>query len=179
MMLKGVSSQHLLPDIRLPVTRPILHQMCDAFFFVIKDRYMVSLYRSMLTLAFNGLLRPGEFTYSPHVIRVENVYLQDDNITLLFPSTKAHSKPFPQKVEVHPCQQHCPVQYLKSYLHLRPPGPGALFIMTMAYQFSTHRYWHCLNSWPSSSTSPHSVTNNIQSALARGWNSTSSASATS
>ena len=128
MMLKGVSSQHLLPDIRLPVTRPILHQMCDALFFVIKDRYMVSLYRSMLTLAFNGLLRPGEFTYSPHVIRVENVYLHEGSISLLFPSTKAHNKPFPQKVEVHPCQQHCPVQYLKDYLQLRPPGPGALFV---------------------------------------------------
>ena len=128
MMLKGVSSQHITPDIRLPVTRNILHQMCTALQFVVKDSYLVAMFKSMLTLAFNGLLRPGEFTYSPHVIRIENVYFQDGSITLLFPSSKAHNKPFPQKVEVRPQPQHCPVQYLRNYLQQRPSGSGALFV---------------------------------------------------
>ena len=54
MMLKGVSSQHITPDIHLPVTRNILHQMCTALQFVVNDRYLVAMFKSMLTLAFNG-----------------------------------------------------------------------------------------------------------------------------
>ena len=55
MMLKGVSAKHKEPDIRLPVTRQILHQMCEALLLILPDYYMVQLYKSMLILAFHTL----------------------------------------------------------------------------------------------------------------------------
>ena len=68
LILKGVSAKFREPNIRLPVTRKILHDMCSVLPMVVQDYYLVMLYRSMLTLAFHGLLRPDEFTYSPHVV---------------------------------------------------------------------------------------------------------------
>ena len=37
MMLKGVTAKHRDPDIRLPVTQKILHQMCEALPLVLSD----------------------------------------------------------------------------------------------------------------------------------------------
>ena len=70
MMLKGVTVKYRDPDIRLLVTREILYQMCEALPLVLSDYYMVQLYKSMLTLAFHILLRPGEFSYLPHIVRI-------------------------------------------------------------------------------------------------------------
>ena len=77
MMLKGMTIKHRAPKIRLLVTREILHQMCEALPMVLSDYYMVQLYRSMLTLAFHALPRPGEFSYLPHVIRIEHVFVDN------------------------------------------------------------------------------------------------------
>ena len=62
MMLKGVNAKHRDPDVRLPVTRQLLGHMCQVLPGVVRDPCM---YISMLTPAYNGLLRPCEFTYSP------------------------------------------------------------------------------------------------------------------
>ena len=128
MMLKGVSANHREPDIYLPIRRQLLQQTCEVLPFIVNDWYLVILYRSMLTLAFNGLLRPGEFSYSLHVLRVENVYFHNATVILLFPTIKAHYKSFPQKVTMRPTQQHCPIRYLLYYLQYRPPICGALYI---------------------------------------------------
>ena len=90
MMLKGVTAKHRDPDIRLPVTREILHQMCEALTVVLSDYYMVQLYKSMLTLAFHTLLRPGEFSYSPHVVRIEHVFVDNMGVTIYLTSSKTH-----------------------------------------------------------------------------------------
>ena len=65
MMLKGMNAKHRDPDVRLPVTRQLLGQMCQVLPCVVCDPYLSCMYVSMLTLAYNGLLRPGEFMYSP------------------------------------------------------------------------------------------------------------------
>ena len=82
MMLKGVTTKHRDPDIRLPVTREILHQMCEALPLILSDYFMVQLYKSMLTLAFHALLRPGEFSYSPHVVRIEHIFVDNMGVTI-------------------------------------------------------------------------------------------------
>ena len=102
MMLKGVTAKHRDPDIRLPVTRQILDQMCEALAVVLPDYFLVQLYKSMLTLAFHALLRPGEFSYSPHVVRIEHVFVDNMGITIYLTSSKTHQYPFCQRVRVAP-----------------------------------------------------------------------------
>ena len=60
MMLKGMSTKHREPDIWLPIIRQILGQMCSVLACIVGDPYLMVMYTSMLTLAFNRLLRPGE-----------------------------------------------------------------------------------------------------------------------
>ena len=102
MMLKGVSAKYREPDICLPVTHDILHQMCQALPCIISDWYLVVLYHSMLTLAFNGMLRLAEFAYSLHVVRIENIIFDGQGVILYFLSSKTHQLPFCQHVRIKP-----------------------------------------------------------------------------
>ena len=128
MMLKGVTAKHRDPDIRLPVTWEILHQMCEALPLILSDNYMVQLYKSMLTLAFHALLRPGKFSYSPHVVRIEHVFVDNMGVTIYLTSSMTHQFPFCQRVRVAPQLHHCPVHYLLNYLAIRPIESGALYV---------------------------------------------------
>ena len=123
-----MDAKHRDPDISIPVTRRILGQMCQLLPCIVKDPYTVCMYTSMLTLAYNGLLRPGEFTYSPHVIRVENVWFVDGNVVLYFPSSKTHQYPNCQSVSVKPHPVNCPVNQLRQYLKIRPMVTGPLYL---------------------------------------------------
>ena len=128
LILKGVSAKFREPDIRLPVTSKILHDMCSVLPMVVQDYYLVMMYRSMLTLAFHGLLHPGEFTYSPHVVRIENVFFDNRAVIIFLPMSKAHNKNFAQRIRVAPKRGYCPVGYLIEYLKVRPFTPGPLFV---------------------------------------------------
>ena len=82
----------------------------------------------MLTLAFHGLLQPREFTYSPHVVRIENVFFDNGAIIIFLLTSKAHNKNFMQQIRVAPQRDHCPVGYLIDFLKVRPFTPGPLFV---------------------------------------------------
>ena len=102
--------------------------MCSTLACLVRDPYSVIMYTSMLTLAFNGMLRPGEFTYCPHVVRVEHVWFQNGEVVIYFPSSKTYQYPFCQQVRVSPQLAQCPVACFLHYLHIRLVQPGALFI---------------------------------------------------
>ena len=121
MMLKGVTAKHRDPDIRLPVTREILHQMCEALPLILSDK-------SMLTLAFHVLLKPGEFSYLPHVVRIEHVFMDNMGVTIYLTLSKTHQFLFCQRVRVAPQRHHCPVRYLLNYLAIWPIESGALYV---------------------------------------------------
>ena len=128
LILKGVLAKFSEPDIRLPVTRKILHDMCSVLPLVVQEFYLVMLYRSMLTLAFHGLLRPGEFTYSLHVVRIENVFFDNRVVIIFLPTSKAHNKKYAQQIRVPPQRVHCLVAYLIGFLKVRPFAPEPLFV---------------------------------------------------
>ena len=139
LILKGVSAKFREADIRLPVTRKILHDMCSALPMVVQDYYLVMLYRSMQTLAFHGLLHPSEFTYSPHVVRIKNVFFDNGAVIIFLPISKAHNKNFAQRIRVTPQRGHCPVAYLIDYLRVRTFTLGPLFVKqdNMPIQYNT------------------------------------------
>ena len=102
--------------------------MCLALPLILSDYYMVQLYKSMLTLAFHALLRPGEFSYSPHVVRIEHVFVDNMGVTIYLTSSKTHQFPFCQRVRVAPQLHHYPVCYLLNYLAIWPIESGALYV---------------------------------------------------
>ena len=124
---------------------------------VVQDFYLVMMYRSMLTLAFHGLLRPREFTYSPHVVRIENVFFDNGAVIIFLPTSKAHNKNFTQRIRVAPQRDHCPVGYLIDFLKVRPFTPGPLFVKqdNMPIQYNAvltlfHDLAHFLEKFPNS-----------------------------
>ena len=82
----------------------------------------------MLTLVFHALLRPSEFSYSPHVVRIEHVFVDNIGVTIYLTSSKTHQFPFYQRVRVAPQLHHCPVQYLLNYLAIQPTESRALYV---------------------------------------------------
>ena len=102
--------------------------MCQVLPCVVCDPYLSCMYVSMLTLAYNGLLRPGEFTYSPHMIRVENVWFQNGDVVLYFSSSNTHQYPTWQAITIKPHPNNCPVCLLRDYLKVRPVVRGPLYL---------------------------------------------------
>ena len=83
--------------------------MCSVLPMAAQDYYLVIMYRSMLTLAFRGLLHPGEFTYYPHVVRIENVFFDNGAVIIFLLTSKVHNKNFEQRIRITPPEGSLPV----------------------------------------------------------------------
>ena len=90
MVMKGVSATGNKSDIKLPISLKLLHEMWGAIPFIVDSKFDTIMYRSLLSFTFHGLFRPGEVTYSPHVIKVENVYFVEDQLQVHLKSSKSH-----------------------------------------------------------------------------------------
>ena len=132
--LKGVAQDNpTTPDIRLPVSINMLIRMCAALRHVLDSPYMVLLYQTMFTVAFYGLFRPGELTLTEHAIQIENVSLQPCFAAIYLKSSKCHNQVMPPqlvRIGAQPVPV-CPVFYLRTYIAVRPPVKGALFISSV------------------------------------------------
>ena len=65
--------------------------------------YLEILYKAMFSLAYYGLLRVGEITYSPHVLKACNIHVghNKDKLQLVLYSSKTHCKESsPQKIKI-------------------------------------------------------------------------------
>ena len=93
---------------------------------VLHDSYMVLMYRSILAFIFHRLFRLGEVTYSPHVIKAENVYFVGNQLHIYLASSKAQWGPGQQRIIIHSQSHICPVQDLCNYLAVCLAFPGAL-----------------------------------------------------
>ena len=125
--LAGVRKLASSTDVRLPITLSLLQRLIDSAKWVVGSHYYVKLLRSMMTLCFFALLRPGEVTDSPHNLMFDNVQLVNEQITVTFLSFK-HHKGQPVSLII-PAQKQapCPVQALKEYLEVRKSAQGPLF----------------------------------------------------
>ena len=121
-----MSSRYTVPDIRLPINIGLLHYMWNIVPIILRDQYLVKMYRIMLTLAYHGLLRPGEITYTPHAIKVEHTFL----CIKMYTFTCIHQKPttaLPPKRGCGSQPRICSVANLHIYLQVQPCIQGALF----------------------------------------------------
>ena len=129
LVLKGIANSHATVDLRLPITLDVLHRMIAALSMVSTNHYDVCLYTALLSAGFFGLLRPGEMVKSEHALLVQNVYFNSHKVVCFLPTSKTHSGPAPQMVQLY--RQNnltCPVSALTNYSKIRAPKPGQYFI---------------------------------------------------
>ena len=126
--LKGVSAQPHQPDMRLPITLPVLARMLQSLPLLHNNSYEVCMYSAILTLGFHGLSRPGELTFSPHAIAVHNVHIGLCSATITLPTSKSNCSSMPQQIIARTSNIACPVTALTAYAKLRPRTSSQLFI---------------------------------------------------
>ena len=111
MVVKGVSTRFPKLDMCLPIMLELLADIWHVLPYIMHDRFQITMFCSMLTLGCHGLLRPGEITYSPHVVKVENMYFVKQHVHIYLTSSKAHREPYSQRVVVAPQHYRCHTRF--------------------------------------------------------------------
>ena len=82
-------------------------------------------FRAIFSLAFFGMLRPGEVLLGAdpaHTIRVQHVHVHHGQLRLTIPSSKSSAVPFTMVLLARPDLPACPVRAMCEYLRVRPRG---------------------------------------------------------
>jgi len=139
-------------DIRLPVTRPLLHELVRALSFTNSSAFQRSLFSAMFLVAFYGLFRIGELTakstsLAHSVVQYRNLaFLSRDGhihtvkITISEYKHNASRRPFDILITREVTSSFCPVQALLQYCHLRGSCPGPLFCHADQSPISAHQF---------------------------------------
>ena len=116
---------------RLPITQKLLDILIFELKRVIKSFHLQVLYRALFCLAYYGLMRIGELTESPHVVKACNVHVgtNKDKIMLVLYSSKTHGIHMnPQKIKISALSSRkvskdqaliCPFDSVRDYLSVR------------------------------------------------------------
>ena len=139
-------------DVRLPVTRPVLHELLRSLSFTNPSAFQRSLFAAMFLVAFYGLFRIGELaTKSP---RLASSMVQFNHLTFLSQhghtqmakisiSTYKHNvsnRPFDILIAREDSQPFCPVNALLQYCKVRGDRPGSLFCRADNSPISVNRF---------------------------------------
>lgn len=147
-------SRRRLADLRLPITRPVLHELIRSLRHTNSSAYQRCLYSAMFLLAFYGFFRIGELAAkgadcAASVLRLQDLKFlmqhgQPQMIKIIITTFKHNTdrKPFEILIEREDTLPYCPVQALVEYCKLRGALPGPLFCQPnlapiTVYQFNT------------------------------------------
>ena len=120
---------------KLPIRKRVVNMLLKGMdtFYDTPQPYLVSLYKALITTAYYGMLRIGEITKSPHVIKSKNVQIGTNKHKLLFilNSSKTHGEDEPPQYVKITAQSNrraddkisnlCPFRILGDYLKRRKP----------------------------------------------------------
>jgi site-specific recombinase XerD len=129
----GAKKEGNMPDIRLPITFPLLEKLVDALAYSAASSFQRVLFTSMYLLAFAAFLRVGEMALSnnntENILKWDNLQFNQETggIRIIFRHYK-HSKGRQKILEIRKLNRKCPVKALKDYLELRGSEPGYLFM---------------------------------------------------
>ncbi len=86
-------------ELKLPITKYILHRLLRAIQFVESNEYDIALFRAMFVTAYQGLFRISELCDSEHAITSRNVGISNQgNVKIILETAKNISKGDPPKV---------------------------------------------------------------------------------
>ena len=122
------------PDIRLPITRSILHKLVLALNHTITTAYQILLFQTMFLVAFYGLFRVGELTVRTPARR--HSVLQFQSLSFLQPQNKVQAaklvisdykynttgRPFSILINRESTLHFCPVEFLLRWCRMRGPN---------------------------------------------------------
>lgn len=135
-VLAGVRSIGAVPDVRLPITLPVLARLVQALPTVFSSRYKCLMLRAMMVLAFKAYLRIGEMVPRSRsmvqgCLRVGDVLLSGDLVTISFRRFKHSALQGPQSLQVKGESLPGTAIYLASFLRefrqARGTGQALLF----------------------------------------------------
>jgi len=119
-------------DCRLPVTKPILLQVLDVLPESLGPGFAACLLSAAFTLAFKACLRLSEYAAPTkvcnHTLQVSDIFFSDCKLIVLFSSFKHSSGPARVEISDSWFGHRSFFEIVKSYLQMRPTGPGPLFI---------------------------------------------------
>ena len=158
-LLTAVSRQRLA-DLRLPITRPVLHELIKSLQHTTSSAFQRSLYSAMFLLAFYGFFRVGELAAKgvdsaasgPSVLQFKDLKFlvqngQPQMIKIIITAFKHNTdrKPFEILIDREDTLPFCPVKSLLQYCTSRGALPGPLFCQQnlapiTVYQFNTELY---------------------------------------
>ena len=90
LVLCGMRNSTQQPDVYLPISITMLHDMIIALPLIHPNHYEICMFSALLAVGFHGLFRPGEQTYSQHSITVENVHISVSSIVVVLLISKAN-----------------------------------------------------------------------------------------
>ena len=104
-LLAGARNLGAVPDVRLPVTLPMLGRLLGAIPVVFTAGYKCFMLRAMMVLAFRAYLRVGEMVPQSRLamgncLQLDDVLLSGDLITVSFRRIKHSAKQGPQSLQV-------------------------------------------------------------------------------
>lgn len=126
-------------DIRLPISRPLLHELVRALQHTNNSAYQRALYGALFMTAFYGFFRIGELTcktrrMSQTVVQFNQItFIKNDSRTTAVKITISRFKHnttnrvFTILIESEQAEPFCPVQLLTEFIRLRGSHDGPLF----------------------------------------------------
>ena len=152
-LLTALSRQRAA-DVRLPITRPVLHELLRSLRQTNSSAFQRCLYSAMFLLAFYGFFRIGELAAKSagrhcSLLQFKDLtFLMSDGTPYMIKLTitdfkhNTSRKPFEILIEREAAMPFCPVQGLINYCQLRGVQPGPLFCHQnlepiTVYQFNT------------------------------------------
>lgn len=126
-LLKGMKKKSPSLDSRKPISFNTLTKLYNSLSCTILDIYVCTMLKAMFLLAFHFALRIGEITVSPHNLKLENIKLKSNKLTIEFTSFKHSPSTFQKHTIKAQAINPCPVTIMSEYLKLRGSDPGPLF----------------------------------------------------
>ena len=132
-LVTGATRLASTPDTRLPITPPILLQLCQALNNMNYPYYHRAMFKAIFTLSFFAFLRIGELavqsaTKPNYVIHLGDLVFDHKSVNLTMHTYKHSTKrqPVTLHIQAQP-SPICPVTALKQFLELRGNAQGPLF----------------------------------------------------
>lgn len=142
MAMLGVRNLSPPQNSSLPMHIELIERIMDKADTVLLDNYTKLLFKAMTTLAFFALLRVGEYTYSQHTLKFNDVKIFHDSMMLRFVSFKySQGKSSTHNICARSKFSICPVFNNREYLKLRGSSDGFWFVKINGRAPSRKEYW--------------------------------------
>ena len=132
-LIRGCKYENDRLKVRLPIQKGLLEMLLFEMEWMFNGEntqpYLESMYKAMFCLAYYGMLRVGEVTFSQHTLKAANIHVGNnkDKIMIVLYTSKTHGEEScPQKIKISAVQMNredtkffCPFKTVLTYMEIR------------------------------------------------------------